>query len=390
MRNGIVTSIGAIGCAAVLSTSVNAMDVKHEFGGAWYTEAYFQDNMSGTDQDDTNEVIEAQARIYYTANFDEKFKFVNKFEFDTQWGVADSGGDIGTDGNSFELKNSYVDFFISDTNVKVGLQGGTIARGFIFDDDFAGVTATFKSGETVIPVMWVKAVDNEDDSSPTASRVDYFAIQPTFSLSKDVSLTPYFVLDHSAEDDRDVFFIGADIDAKINDWSLWGSAIMQSGDIDATTDTTGYLVAAGAEYDMFHGQFFYASGDDDATDSSNDEFRGVEGRSYCWSEIMGEDEFGDESNGSPGDAPSNVYAINAGITHKFSSATKLTADLWYASLVEDDANGETDLGVEGNLKLTHKINKYMKLDLLVAYLAAGDATGEENPIQAGAKLSFKY
>jgi len=64
-------------------------------------------------------------------NEGENLKFVNKFEFDTVWGDNEAG-DIGADGKIFEVKNSYIDFTLGNNNFKVGMQGGTIARGFIF------------------------------------------------------------------------------------------------------------------------------------------------------------------------------------------------------------------------------------------------------------------
>lgn len=390
--------LGFIGCLAV-STSVTATDVKHDFGGYWRTRAYIQDNFSGDDTGSSDkELIDARARIYYTAHVDNAFKFVNKFEIDTAWG-DDTAGDIGTDGKAiFEVKNSYVEFAMKDTIFKIGLQGGAIGRGFLFDDDFAGLNVKFKAGDATIPVTWVKAVDDDaQDDDPENNRVgddDYFAINPTFKLNDKTSLTPYLLFDYSNDDEKSVLFVGADLDMKLDNWSLWGTAIIQTGDLDADTDTTAFLLAAGAKFGNIHGQFFYASGDDDDADSSNDAFVGVDGRSYYWAEIMGYGIFDNQaSNNAPDEEIENIMAFNIGLSHRLSDVTTLQADLWYASLAEGvdiDGDEEKNLGVEVDLKLSHKINSAIKLDLVMAYLAAGDATGEEDPIEVGTRLSFCF
>ena len=55
------------------------------------------------------------------------------------------------------------------------------------------------------------------------------------------------------------------------------------------------------------------------------------------------------SNGSPADKISNVMACNIGVTLKPMDKLKLTADVWYAKLAEDDYTGEKDLGTEVDL-----------------------------------------
>lgn len=155
-------------------------------------------DFNGTDSG-TDGYVDTRTRLYYTAKFSDKFKFVNKFEIDTVWG-DDDGGDIGADGKdkSFEIKNSYADFSVGDNNFKVGIQPGKIARGFIFDDDFSGLTATFKLGSVAVPFMWMKVEENEIGTSlknnDTADERDFFAVSPVFNLNETLSLNPYFSL----------------------------------------------------------------------------------------------------------------------------------------------------------------------------------------------------
>jgi hypothetical protein len=100
------------------------------------------------------------------------------------------------------------------------------------------------------------------------------------------------------------------------------------------------------------------------------------------------------SANAPGDAISNLMAANVGASFSTSENWTWDADLWYAALMEEDAAGNSDLGIEIDLKATYKMMEGMKLELVAAYLSAGKATyegdDEANPIEVGARLSFSF
>jgi len=62
--------------------------------------------------------------------------------------------------------------------------------------------------------------------------------------------------------------------------------------------------------------------------------------------------------------------------------------------MEDDAAGNSDLGIEIDLKATYKMTDGLKIELVAAYLMAGKATfegdDEADPIEIGARLSFSF
>ena len=385
--------VAGLVCAAA---AMPAAAVENEFGGYWRTRAISMQNFNGTDDPGTQSYVDTRTRLYYTAKFNDKFKFVNKFEIDNGWGDT-VGGDIGADGKQFEIKNSYADFFVGEHNFKVGVQPGKIARGFLFDDDFAGLTASFKVGSIMVPFMWMKVEDNDLVVDPAPSDRDYMAVSPVFNLNETLSINPYLFIDKQQGTDTMLFYLGADVNAKMDGMTAWGTAILETGETN-DQDTMAFLLAAGADAGLVHGQVFYASGDEDPADDDYDQF-GLhfnvgKGQTYYWAEIMGEGIFdGVRSNNAPGTKVSNVMAANIGATVKPMDKLTLTGDIWYAQLAEEKmVNGsmEDELGLEIDLKATYMVLDNLKLDVVAAYLMAGDATGDEDPIELGAQLSFSF
>ena len=59
-------------------------------------------------------------------------------------------------------------------------------------------------------------------------------------------------------------------------------------------------------------------------------------------------------------------------------------------LPEFSRSSPLTLGIELELKATCMLLDNLKLDVVAAYLMAGDATGDEDPIELGAQLSFSF
>ncbi len=79
------------------------------------------------------------------------------------WG-DNNGGDLAADGKgNFRIKNSYVDFTLGKVNTKVGIQGATIARGFVFADDFSGAVVTADFGMVKVPVLYALASNKDPE-----------------------------------------------------------------------------------------------------------------------------------------------------------------------------------------------------------------------------------
>lgn len=412
MKKLLILALGLL-VLIVFAGPASAFD--SEFGGYWRTRAYSQSDFSGDDTGASDVTqVDTRSRIYYTAIFSDDFKFVNKFEWNSTWGDT-TGGDIGTDGTGIlRIKHSYANFNLGSFNFLVGMQARVLGRGFLFDDDFAGAVATYKGEGFELPIIWMKVYEGGTGKDANDQDVDYYGLKPRFNLGEAMTITPFLLYvtseDASAwltgNEKTTVSFVGVDLDMSFDSLSVWFTGIHESGSTDmtalaqaagapASVDITATLLAAGATFNMgaldIHGQAFSATGDDDWTDDDASAFYVPGGQAYYWAEIMGMGTFDNQSSaGSCAHAISNIMAMNVGIGYKISDTLSLTVDLWNATLAEENAAGDKDLGMEIDLKLTYKLIENMKIEVVAAQLTAGDATGDEDPLEFGTRLSFSF
>lgn len=382
-------------------------------------------------------------------------------------------GDVGADGVRIEVKNSYAEFNWANGIWRVGVMPWMLSRGLMTDDDAAGVLFMYPWGDHLFGAGYVKIYEGFGGEDLAWDQdVDMPAIFGVFKLADGMTINPYFVYgmsDNGGDDwwasyfnnlaisknwmggdngSVDAFWLGCDFDWNTDQFGLWFSGIYLFGEMhkgftgfldlatgvntiaasDTDWDLGGYLVAIGGHWNLgagdIHGQAFYASGDGDPSDNDWEQFDVFDGRSYYWSEIMGSGLF-DNQNPAANQIPpftdgttlSNIYAANLGVTWTFVEKHKFTVDLWYASRVEVDvpplANyyPDEELGVELDLRYTYPIVENLNLDIVGAYLWAGDgqykqgpgATGiapggvaipgnpsTENPYELGMQLSLSF
>ncbi len=102
----------------------------------------------------------------------------------------------------------------------------------------------------------------------------------------------------------------------------------------------------------------------------------------------------DVSANSPADHITNILAANLGVSFQAMDKLTLGADVWYAKLAEEDSNGEDVLGTEVDLSASYELVENLSLDVVAAYLFAGDATycgdDDANPYELGAMLSLSF
>ena len=442
--------VAALVAVVGMAFTAPAFAVEHEFGGYWRTRAFSYNNFSGEDKTEAYDyqAVDTRTRLYYTAVLNDNLKLVNRFEMDADWG--DQGyGDIGTDGKgnqTVEVKHTYADVTMGAVNAKIGAHYLELSRGFLFADDMMGATITYQGDGFAIPFVWVKPFDGGAGKDANDGDVDYYAIAPSFTAGS-VVVNPVLLYATSddigawnpgvhvsgpdfsfngnepalgvlgAVEDLDLFFFGLNLDATLGDAKVWFTGLYEDGTVEIAgakdVDISAYILAAGASMNLgaadVHGQMFYASGEN-ASDNDN-EYEAFyvpsqnpwTGQSYYWAEIMGYGMMDDMvSNGSCGDKISNIMALNVGASMKPVEKLTLKADLWYAELAEEDVvKGEKDLGFEVDLGLTYELVENLNLDLIAAYLFAGDRTtmdpttglqfaADANPYELGARLSLSF
>jgi len=439
--------IFALAALLVAVFTLPAAALENEFGGYWRTRFWHAEDFVGNDSKAASQDISAvdtRTRLYYTAILNDNLKFVNKFEFDAAWGT-DPLGDIGADGTILEIKNSYADFNVGAIKAKVGIQGLKIARGFMLDDDVSAMVLAYAGEGFSIAGAWVKAWEGGMGLDANTGDFDYYGIIANVKPNDMIGLTPWVVYATSNNlsnyynahgnnlrsygapplDDFDVYFVGLDVDVKLDAATIWftgiyegGSAdlvspiVMPNGEIIDSVDVTAWLVDVGANFQAgpvgISTEFFYATGQDASNDPDTYErFVVPEGQSHYWAEIMGYGMFSDTSyanvsNNACADQISDIMAAKIGATFKPMDALSITLDVWYAALAEDivigfDGNGnpieEDQLGVETDLIISYQLIEGLKLDMVGAYLFAGDATtmdhpDDANPWEVGSRLSL--
>lgn len=396
MKKIIASALGLMLGGGLMATTAQA-ELENQFGGYWRTRIPVQDNFS-VKPDGTYHRVDTRTRIYYTAKFSDDIKFVNKFEFNTVWGDT-NGGDLGTDGSTWKVKHSYVDFTTGALNFKVGMQAGWYGRGLLFDDDFAGATVIADFGNIKVPVHYL-ALQNEDGGGQDFD-VNAGIAAAIIKAGDAITVTPYVMYADAAADtdadgaavgDSDSLYLGADIDVKLDAVSIFGTGIYQTGE-EMGVDRQAFVLLGGVDAGIAHGQALYASGDD--ADADNNAYASVSPW-YTTSEIVGAGILNNASSaGGPGAAPTNYIALNGGVKVKPMENLTVKGDVWYMMLAEDDAAGNDELGLEFDGVATYKMFDKMNIDIILAYLVAGDATnyatGNDDDVwEAGARLSFKW
>ncbi len=422
----------------VVAFAMPASALENIFGGYWRTRFFQQRNFEGDNGTEAQDrvMVDTRTRLYYTAKLNDNLKLVNKFEMDSNWGTAALAGygKVGTDAVAIEIKNTYADFQVGPVNVLVGAQDFTLARGFISQEDGIGMKAIYKVNDGLyLPFIWQKMYDGNDagvGEDRTRNDIDMYIFTPIIMLSKDIKINPYYVFVHAQDglgfstaqpvyaagsfNNLNGHIFGVDFDGKFGAASMWFTGILQRGSATATGAVStagmtpgdeiklkGYLAALGGKFDLgkadIHAQVFYASGEEDGlTDEEANAFLTTGSTYYYWSEILGRGIFDQQDTvGSTGFKVTNILAANIGAGFKPMDKLSITADLWYAKLAEDNAFGEDELGIEADVVVSYKLVEGLTLDVVGAYLFAGDAVSadgknENDPYEFGTRLSLSF
>jgi hypothetical protein len=267
-----------------------------------------------------------------------------------------------------------MDIDVYGVNARIGLGNVTLTPGYYFAHSQAGY---MWGGTGVNNPFAVNVVDNmnihifslDADAQFGALSLAFTGMFNTGS----VSLTPagQAASTNAQTGPTDEHERNAEEDVSMRGWLMWMSWAYNFGMFD------------------IHGQMLYASGDDQenniAEGYSETNFLLPIGISWLgWSEIMGGSGFNDAWNSinSPGAQAQNLWFVGVGTTVRPMDKLSVSLDFWYAELVEDriwidedgDWHKEDELGFEIDLKMTYQLIEGLNLDLVAAYLFAGDGT----------------
>ena len=159
----VITLLLAAGLVIGAASAANAVDIKAK--GLWHNAMSFADRNfekhNGSDKMQNATRIRTQIDVIAS----ESLKGVVYFEIGPQnWGKGADGASLGTDGRTVEVRYSYIDWAIPETDVlvRMGLQPfvmpGFVAGSAVLDGDGAGITIGGNFTENVgANLFWLRA-----------------------------------------------------------------------------------------------------------------------------------------------------------------------------------------------------------------------------------------
>ncbi len=354
-------------------------------------------------------------------------------------------------GSTVMVKRSFVSLNLAKHNFRVGVQDFNLARGYLSDDDAAGFKAIFRVADNVfLPFIFLKTYDQAGRGRIAGSLADdydvnAYVIYPTIFLNKTTTLKPHVAHlqseNYSLAETKGTLMnrfpgatklaawtAGLELDGKASNITYGATGIFQFGDLtvpaipaynnQSKLNFKGYLFDAFGSVAMgpfdVRAKGIYASGNDkevsrvgfantnDIKAFFNPGTAGT-GASYYWSEIMGLGIMDTAApTNAPGDKITNLMAFNLGTTYRILPTLRVAADLWYAKTAQDVwmprlGDYKSDLGTELDVVLTYTIVPNLNLDLVGAYLWAGDVISKvattadsANPYELGARLQLTF
>ncbi|MEI7591211.1 MAG: hypothetical protein WCJ49_07895 [Deltaproteobacteria bacterium] len=427
----------------------------------FYTDIGFSGSDIAAKNQDTNAVDTRTRLFYtakFSENLKFVNKFEVNATWGGNGGYGQVGAD-NSGADTFRVKNSYVDFKLAEQRFTIGVQNFQLGRGYLLDDDASGIKAMFKVNDSIyLPLIFLKMYEGGYGKVAGNSASNYdlnaYVFYPTLYINKENTLKPHvaymtsengslasakntnFFNDPSSATflpgvtKVDLWTAGLEYDGKIGIFDLGATGIFQFGNVTvpaAMYNNHDQLDFTGNLFDIFggvnlgpaniHAKGIYSSGnkrDEDPAKSGNlagfvnPGKRDTWGASYYWAEIMGEGIIDNQAPiGAPDDKISNVYIANLGGSYKLLADLKFSADLWWANRAQDVAIAtdltrqsqrySSTLGTELDLVATYTIVDNLKVDLIGAYLWAGDCItmavdpkGSTNPIELAAQFSLAF
>jgi hypothetical protein len=328
--------------------------------------------------------IDTRLRWKFSANLDKRIKAVWQVEVgDVMWGDGNSA-DIGTDGTNVETKHAYLEYVCPKSGMKtrVGLQAWADHRSLVFDDDFAAIGMMHNLNGMDLAFYFAKVAEGnlaKDDD------YDLFII-----TAKNKMLGADFIAGRSMAGKKMEYWFMPYATMKMDAITFDGMLGLnfgthEEGSLDGLgEDLTnfGYAAALKAEYDMgtkLKADLLFTSGDDGKDPESTSSFNTISAYYMNGLEILG---WGIHDGWAiaPGadKAPLGTLTFALSANHPISDELRVFGAFGMANYIEDNAAGETNLGMEFNAGVCKKIYKPLSLKAIFAYMMAGDALVDPN------------
>ncbi|MBN2426967.1 MAG: hypothetical protein JXK94_01370 [Deltaproteobacteria bacterium] len=398
-----------------LALAMPAMAMNVTTSGNMYQWFGYQNMMPSEQGDWTEDASEAtfryhtRARLYFKAEDDEKkVRGTYGFEMDLESGIE---GDLGGDAaGNVETRFAYIDFelpFDPASRVYMGLMPVGAGSDWVFDDNAMGVKVARSMGPVTAGLAWVRAsdddgVDDGDDQWFDNDNADVFLLDLGFDINDNASMGAFIYYEDSNA--ADPIWLGIDGAMESGPFSGQFAAIYLTGDETDAVEYSAYLLFLEGTYSFGNNYvqlgWYWATGDDDAGDDENNQFQGLGNNASVTNTWTGSKAFfealdleagGSDAYLSDAGLGANVAYLNFG--HEFSEKADARVGLVWINYVEDDANGDSNVGWEVNGEFGYAISENLQFAIAAGYVLNGDVLDELDAdnlyrITSQIKLSF--
>ena len=171
----LMTLLLAVGLVMAFAVSAYAIDVNLK-GEIQFTWGWFDNTDLNSNEGDGTFGARQRERIFVDFVASENVKGTIAFEIgETEWGYSGggvgkgSGGSLGADGVSVEVKRAYITFNVPNTDliIQPGIQNmalpGAVMGSPILDDDVAGIVSSYQFNEYVgLALFWARPWNSDD------------------------------------------------------------------------------------------------------------------------------------------------------------------------------------------------------------------------------------
>ncbi len=302
---------------------------------------------------------------------------------------------FATDSRDIEMRMGYVDFQIptitTENRIALGLQEVEINK-WLLAEIIPAIRnyGSFETGNTKVTyeIGWAREEDNGLGGywNLGANDADLWFVKGEISPTEQVDLSGFFIYKNDSINDEQPWWIGGEVSvAPIQGLEVSGDFIYEGGDAANNGDISGYFVALSGNYEVtpelkVSGLFWYASGDDDPTDSDVENYEAIETDTFG-SVIFFEDATFDDVpyiSTNPYLNDLGLWLIRGRVDYKVTPKFSVAGAIGYLQYAEDDALGNSYLGTELDFYAKYALYEGLDASFIVGYLINGEVLDDLN------------